>query len=268
MQYIYEPHVSINQELPFIFHQDVYCGDDGVPNWHENLELLYITSGHGEVLCGSQVYTVGEGDIVVANTYDAHEVRAAGEMVLYCLIIDRKFGKSNGIDTNELRFAHYIRCRELEEKFLKVREEYTNRQPFFNAGVKCAVLELLVYLCRNYSTPKEADDKARGSSYECVRFAIEYIKTNYDKKLTVDIIAGKAGLSKYYFLREFKNVTGHTVIAYVNIVRCEYAKEMLRKGKYSVKDVAHLCGFDNDSYFSNVFKKYTGELPSEYVRGM
>jgi AraC-like DNA-binding protein/uncharacterized protein (DUF3820 family) len=86
-----------------------------------------------------------------------------------------------------------------------------------------------------------------------------YIKENLTKKLTLDEIAANVGLSKYYFLRQFKKITGYTVIDYVNIIRCEYAQELLRSEKYKVKEVALLCGFDNFSYFTNVYKKYTGK---------
>lgn len=267
MNSIYEPHVSINQELPFIFHQDTYepYHTEGIGNWHENLELLYVTGGTGEIRCGNRICPVKKGDVVVVNSYEIHKVRPVDRITLYCLIIDRQFGRSNGFDTNEIKFDTCIRNPELEEKLKKVAEEYADTKVYRNAGIRSAVLELLVYLCRNHSKPKAVTEEIKGTSYECVRFAVEYIKANYDKKLTVDEIASKAGLSKYYFLREFKNITGHTVIAYVNIIRCEYAKELLSGKRHNIHEIARLCGFESDSYFSSVFKKYTGQLPSEYT---
>ena len=71
---------------------------------------------------------------------------------------------------------------------------------------------------------------------------------------------------KYHFLREFKKKTGFTLSNYINIIRCKYAKELLYSGKYTVKEVALLCSFDNFSYFTNVFKKHTGSLPSDYIK--
>ena len=86
-----------------------------------------------------------------------------------------------------------------------------------------------------------------------------------DKKLTIDEIADEVGLSKYHFSREFKKVTGLTIVSYINIVRCRNAEKLLIKNEYSVHDIAVKCGYENDSYFSKTFKKHMGMLPSEYV---
>lgn len=267
MNILYEPHVSINHDLPFIFHQDIYEPNhtEGIGNWHENLELLYVTGGKGEIRCGNRICPVKTGDVVVVNSYEIHQVHPIERITLYCLIIDRQFCRSNGFDTNQIKFDSCIKSGQLQEYLEEIVEEYAGTKEFRNVGIKSAVLNMLVYLCRNHSKPKTAAEENKSTAYECVRFAVEYIKANYDKKLTVDEIASKAGLSKYYFLREFKNITGHTVIAYVNIIRCEYAKELLSGKRHNIHEIARLCGFESDSYFSSVFKKHTGELPSEYT---
>lgn len=89
------------------------------------------------------------------------------------------------------------------------------------------------------------------------------MKANFAQRLTSDEIAASAGLSKFHFLREFKRITGRTPTHYLNAIRCEYARSLLKSGRYSVKEAAFLCGFTNNSYFSSVFLKYTGMLPSQ-----
>ena len=76
-------------------------------------------------------------------------------------------------------------------------------------------------------------------------------------------IANAVGLSMYHFSREFKKASGYSVMQYVNMIRCEHAQQLLISGKYKIKEVALLCGFDNYSYFSNIYKSYMGVLPSE-----
>ena len=69
-------------------------------------------------------------------------------------------------------------------------------------------------------------------------------------------------LSKYYFCRIFKNITGSTVIKYLNMYRCMKARELLSSGKYTVSEAALECGFENMSYFSKTYKAYSGSVPS------
>ena len=85
---------------------------------------------------------------------------------------------------------------------------------------------------------------------------------NFREKLTVEQIAEQAGMSKYYFLREFKTVTGITVITFLNILRCNNAQKLIERGE-TIWLAARKSGFENDSYFTKVFKKTKGILPSE-----
>ena len=101
------------------------------------------------------------------------------------------------------------------------------------------------------------------SSDENIKRSVEYIETNYSKKLTLEQIAEEAGFSKYYFARQFKKVTGMTVVGYLNLIRCTKAKKLLEQGQYSVLQVANRCGFENASYFSKTFRQIMGMLPSD-----
>ena len=92
------------------------------------------------------------------------------------------------------------------------------------------------------------------------------MKSNYGERLTLEKIAEEAGLSKYYFARAFKKTTGMTVVSFLNIIRCRYARGLLLNKKHSVREAAYLCGFENDSYFSKTFKKVMGYLPSEVTQ--
>lgn len=262
---IFEPHILSNQELPFIYHEDIVHGC-GIANIHENLELLFFTAGSGFVKCDATTYPVQTGDVVVVNAYIAHQVIAKESVHCFCLIIDNDFCKYNSIDACKLQFSPFIQDPLLNEKMQHIMDECTAHKAFAYTGIKCAVLDLLLFLCRNYSCTRTEPFFIKDSAFEYVRLSIEYIKINIHKKLTVDEVAASVGLSKYYFLREFKKITGYTLTTYINIIRCEYAKELLSSGQYKVKEVASLCGFENDSYFSNVFKKHTGTLPSDHLK--
>lgn len=262
----FETHLRKPPDFPFIIrqHKDHRKSTIGI---HENLELLWILEGEGSVLYDGQRLRVGKGDIIVVNTYTIHQV-VATELPLFCVIIDRKFCQYNGIDPGQLLFQRIIRNDgQLEQQFRQLMDTYTCQEdPFRNAAFKCGVLNVLLYLCRHYSTHRQ-EDLSNTPAMEHVRHAIGYMKANFSRKITMDQIAAQAGLSKFHFLREFKRITGRTPIHYLNAIRCEYARNLLESGNHSVKEVAFLCGFSNNSYFSSVFQRYTGLLPSQVHTG-
>ena len=92
----------------------------------------------------------------------------------------------------------------------------------------------------------------------------EYIENNYTRKLYLGEIAKRACLSKYHFCRVFKTLTGQTVMEYVNSLRIERAKELLRKTFFSITEICFEVGFTNISNFNRTFKNIAGVAPSEY----
>ena len=260
---IFEPHILPEKAPPFIHHMNRMKGQ-GISNFHENPEVLWFIGGKGHVLYDGRWLPVGPGDTVVINPYAVHQVVSEEELVYFCLIIDKDFCRLHAVDIKALQFTEQLRDERLDALLSRVVEERGHSKPFAYTAMMAAVLDVLLYLCRNYSTPRTAPLPVDGSERKLVGAAIHYIKENIASKLTVDDIAASVGLSKYYFLREFKRLTGYTPVSYINILRCEYAKELLRSGKHKVREVAVMCGFENDSYFANVFKKHTGMLPSHF----
>lgn len=258
-----ETHARATEEFPFIVkqHKNHSKSMSGI---HENLELLLFLEGTGFVLYDGARYSVGKGDIVIVNSYTVHQVVSEEELPVFCLIIDRKFCRYGGIDPLTLQFQHIIRGdSRVYALFQQMMAAYEKREEAFgNPAFKCAVLELLVYLCRHYSSPRQGEG-VKTPSIERVRRAVVYMKANFAKKISSDDIAASAGLSKFHFLREFKRITGRTPNYYLGAIRCAYARQLLGTGRYSVKEVAFQCGFTNLSYFSHVFQRYTGMLPSQ-----
>lgn len=92
----------------------------------------------------------------------------------------------------------------------------------------------------------------------------KYIENNYTRKLCLDEIAKRGRLSKYHFCRVFKTLTGKTFLEYVNNIRIEKAKELLRKSLFSITDICFKVGFADISNFNRTFKKIAGMAPTKY----
>jgi YesN/AraC family two-component response regulator len=93
---------------------------------------------------------------------------------------------------------------------------------------------------------------------------MEYVKANYNQKITLDDIARHVYLSRSYLSSIFKEETGQSLFSYINSVRVEKSKMFLLDNSVSLVDISELCGFEDQSYFTKVFKKATGVSPKKY----
>lgn len=98
--------------------------------------------------------------------------------------------------------------------------------------------------------------------------SIAYIDSHYMNPLTLDDVARRAGLSRYYFSRMFKKETGHSFKDYLNINRMEAAKKILWLPEMNVSQACYSVGFNDVSYFARIFKRYEGISPSTFRKQM
>jgi len=94
--------------------------------------------------------------------------------------------------------------------------------------------------------------------------AVNYIKENYMNKITLDEVASHVYMSSSHFSRIFKKETKLNYNYYLNYVRIENSKELLLNENIPLINISHLVGFDDQSYFTNVFKKFVGVSPGKY----
>lgn len=94
--------------------------------------------------------------------------------------------------------------------------------------------------------------------------AIDYLKRNCHGKVTLEETAGHVGLSPSYFSRVFREEMGETFNSYLSALRVSKAKAMLLTTNASIVEICDRCGFDDQSYFTKVFKKYTGVTPGRF----
>lgn len=261
---IYELHNLEDRKLPIIYHLDnVKVLQSDLSNWHENIEIIYCIEGSGQIICNAVDYHVEKGDIFVINSGALHGFYSREGFKYHCLIIDFDFLKSADINIDQIEFEGIICSETARLLYEQVVKEIHSRQPYQIAGIRISVLNLLLYLARNHGTEVSLQRRNPLPADKNIKMAIAYLKSNYAQKLNLDEIAAIVGLSKYYFIREFKKATGMTVLNFLNIIRCRNANKLLSQKKCTVKEAAEMCGFENASYFTKTFKKIMGYLPSE-----
>lgn len=97
-----------------------------------------------------------------------------------------------------------------------------------------------------------------------VKSMLEYISENYMKKISIDDLVEPLRTSATYLNQKFKEETGFTFNDFLNRYRIQRSIQLLKEDDYKIYNIATETGFKDYKYFINVFKKYTGILPSKF----
>jgi AraC-like DNA-binding protein len=93
---------------------------------------------------------------------------------------------------------------------------------------------------------------------------LQFLNTNYQRKIELETVADIANLHPAAFCRFFKEKTGKSLSEYLNDMRIGYACRLIIEGKLSVSQISYESGFNNLSNFNRTFKKHTGYTPTNY----
>ncbi len=234
-------------------------------NWHEELEIQFFEEGSGYVLIDGERIEVECGDAVVIAPNVIHYTGTEGRLLYSCAIISSDFLMRAGIDTAVYRPERRIRCRRAGELFKGLKEEYiSGSEPLRMARLQKLLLELLLSLPASFEESAKVGS-AEKRAQDNVRSAIKYIRESYASRITLDKLAAAACCDKYTLCRDFKRMTGQTLIEYTNSYRVRLASELISEGS-TVAEAAERCGFENLSFFTRCFKRYTGALPSSFKK--
>ncbi|WML31510.1 response regulator [Neobacillus sp. OS1-32] len=115
---------------------------------------------------------------------------------------------------------------------------------------------------------RELLDRNRSSDYSHIKImmekAVDYIEQNFKEAITLEKTAEYVNLTPFYFSKIFKERMGVTFIDYLTELRINYAKEEMKSPEKSLKEICFDAGYKDPNYFSRVFKKITGDTPTEY----
>lgn len=126
------------------------------------------------------------------------------------------------------------------------------------SGLKASLadwLQRLIDRCR--------DAKSR-SMLRPIHEAKQYVDQNYARRLTLQNVAEKIGLSPSYFCTLFRKEVGVSFSAYLNAVRMEHAKALLLDSPLDIASISERVGYQDARYFSRVFSKAVGVQPTTY----
>jgi AraC-like DNA-binding protein len=226
-------------------------------NTYHSFLLLYVIKGNGYVIINDEEIQINENTLVLIDCNVPHEYGSKlGWNIFWCHFTGKLaipwyqqiLKLNNGVKHLDNASACYIHFKELIDIH---RDETGSNEAYTNRLITDIISELLVNpITKNKERP--------------FTNIAGYINNNLNKNITVDELAERACMSKFHFIRVFNKEFGFTPHEFIIHSRINAAKFFLLSSSKSIKEIVYLCGFNNESAFSNTFKKVVGMTPCQF----
>ncbi|SFM10607.1 AraC-type DNA-binding protein [Halanaerobium salsuginis] len=266
-------------------------------HYHNHYELYYLLSGERNYFVKDRSYHIRSGDLILINKNDLHHTSNANDyhhekIMIYFKeeYIKNLFNWEMMIDlfsvfnhkSNMIRLN--IANQEIvEELLLKLLAEYSDYQKVLkdhqnniveNELLKEAsqrklfhlkiMLTELLYKLKEIIKDESADFMHSNPLHKTISDIAGYINKNYQHEIRLNDLADEFSLNSCYLSSKFKEITGFSLIEYLNLIRLKKAKELLINSKLSITKISEKVGFNTLSHFGRIFKQYNNLSASNY----
>lgn len=245
-------------------------------HFHPFTEIFFITHGNGIMEIDSMDVAVKEGDLIIINPNCPHTEKSSYnrmeqlEYIVFAInnlaLANKSLPKLNGDDSNPT----YYKIMNLNNNksvilyYLNTLvHEVEEKQVNYELACKSILTLFIIYISRNTESTLLIADNPEKLNIECVKIK-NYIDSHYSENITLDILSNLSYVNKFHLVHLFTKQMGISPINYLINKRIEESKNLLTTTNYSIRDISTIVGFSNSSYFSQMFKKFTGDSPRTY----
>lgn len=249
---------------------------------HNRIEIMYVIKGSSVIEISGDTINMKAGELILINANISHKLTVDKELSCRMLNIEFIFNEK------ELSLPS---IRELTENVEAVNLMFTSGEEYVlvkDSGELYPTLKNMVFELGKESTDsifmqqlmldqliirisqlyQETHGNEEGDTGKYIKKAKNYIACNYDCDISVQDIADFINVHPVYLHRIFKKNTGNTIIEYLNNMRIEKAKMLLRNTDIPVTDISSYVGINSLQYFTFLFKKSIGYTPLAYRKGI
>lgn len=251
------------------------------PHRHQFFEMVLVVRGRARHKVGNETMTVSEGELLLMSHQRPHSYELIGEpfdVVNVCFdpsllypgfSLDhyqsfRLFRPFFGPSDTSVRFRPdekiFLRLLDLALHLVALRQRSADF--FFRESLQTGLLSILQALSSAY----ESANPSLPEENQFLKKVLETIPALGSEKISLARLAKSFGLSPFTFSRRFKKMVGESLPVFVNRMKIEKSKKLLRESPLSVTDVALECGFENLSHFHRLFKTSTGLTPGVFQK--
>jgi AraC-like DNA-binding protein/quercetin dioxygenase-like cupin family protein len=281
--------LQFDTEFPLRMFRFEFSWDHRIsPNYHDYLEINYLSSGKGELIVGTKKYRLAPGDLFIVGNDEMHSFFAEAQWrprLLSVFFMPRIVCQpgSPAILSELLRpfydrsagFSHVIRAssaigRPVFQRMNGLHAVLAKADRFKELASFNILCEMLLHIRRWYDRLDLSSGAGatirRGHSLDRMKDVFAYLNRHYNENISLSQLASIACFSPAYFCSSFRTVTGLTPKEYLTRLRIDKAKEMLAGRSLTMTAIALEVGFESLAYFDRVFRKYARFSPQEYRR--
>lgn len=239
------------------------------PNhFHEHYVIGFIERGKRNLKVRGACHLTAAGDLLLFNPGENHACESQdGQPLDYrCINIEpavmAKAAREIFGEAQQMQFLQPLvfhcelieELRELHTMILRGERGVRKEEKFYF---------LLEQLLRDYA---EAAELESGEPLRAeIKAVCKFLTSHSTEQISLDQLGAVAGLSKYHLLRAFTRETGITPYSYLETIRIDRAKTLLKQG-VTPAEAALSAGFSDQSHFTNAFKRFIGLTPGQYRR--
>ncbi len=227
---------------------------------HYAAEIVYHPRGVGRTRVARTVTPFSAGDIVVYAPREIHDQQAEEECEDVCIQVALPPAA-----TRKLRYGFILGGGEgdwLVEEIEALSRSYGDGSALDQRVLDLRVTAVLLALVKRAC---EASESLRISTTErYVRKAEHYVRERFAEVASLREIADHVGLSESHLRHLFRSARKRSLVGYLREVRLNRAKVLLATSPHGLKQIASMCGFTDEYYFSSVFRKVVGIPPGQY----
>ena len=235
-------------------------------HWHEHVELHYVLKGMGRYYVEQQEYEARPGTLIIANSNELHWGGCETVPFLDHTLIFRMDAFSKEMDEENLVFANAIHDDSKIRAYMEqIWDELRLAQPGGKAACKAILIQMLVYLRRNYvmQTLTKEESYRKKRDQERLSKVISYIERHYTEPINNQELADLLFISKGRFEHMFREVLGVSPLRYINELRLKKTLSLIRGSDSPIADIASAVGFTDYNHFGRLFRKYYGCSPKQ-----
>lgn len=265
----FEEKFVFSAQIPYSIRVKRFLAEDIVPlHYAATIEILLCDQLCGEIVIDGKRYPFSGKQLFVIPPYTLHSnIIFPGDGTMYvfkisCEEMDRYLSISNCLSLNGVTLAQLQHdCPEYGQVMEIVQQLIAHDGDLMQCLTQ--FIPLFQILSRHTVTGQQSS-AGGGFKNTSLQEVVRWTHENYARKIFIEEIAALTGYSKYYFCTRFKALTGITYLNYLNSVRLSQACLLLRTGR-SVQSVCQSCGFENTSYFIQLFRKNMNMTPYQYA---
>ena len=232
------------------------------PNGRKDYLIFYVAKGSEHVFLNTEV-ELTEGSFVIFRPFEKQIHIQKSSKVSEFYFIHFNAPENFDLFGFESSVAYFNKSStKIVDLFESIIDELQSKQPAYEELCVSKLFNIFFLLKRKC----EKTSNPLGQYTDKISFVIQNMNKEYNKNYSLENYAKMCCMSKYHFLRIFKEVTGCSPIEYRNSIRLEHAKEMLSDTDNTIEEIGYNVGYTSNTYFCNTFKLKFGISPGEYRR--